>query len=347
MMLAISFFSLVSFTDLEERRASFVEETKKIEIPEYPIAFNPSIIRWQGMLLMTFRVIPDRKQSFTSYLGIVKLDENFCPVSTPQLFELRENSNIPCRAEDARLIVVKDRLIIAYSDNDQPKISKAGFRMHLAEVLYDGINFSLKDLTRLSQYEGESKDLREKNWVPFDYEGNLLLSYSLSPHKVFLPVFGSQTCDTLFTTYVPILWDFGILRGGTPAIKIGDEYLSIFHSSIPMASLQSNGQTMLHYFMGAYTFAASPPFELKRISKEPIVGKDFYNGPNPYKPYWKPGMYIFPGGILIEENTIFVAYGRQDHEIWIAKLDKQGLLDSLIDIQAMSYTEGYGEKDTP
>jgi predicted GH43/DUF377 family glycosyl hydrolase len=347
MMLAIPLFTLVSFTDLEERRDSFVEETRKIEIPEYPNAFNPSIVRWQDMLLMSFRVIPDRKQSFTSYLGIVKLDENFCPRSTPQLFELRKNSAVPCRAEDARLIVVKDRLMIAYSDNEEPKISKAGFRMYLAEVLYDGVNFSLKDIERISKYEGESKSIREKNWVAFDYEGHLLLSYSLSPHKVFLPVFGTETCDTLFTTNVPLQWKFGILRGGTPAIKIGDEYLSIFHSSISMSSLQSQGQTMLHYFMGAYTFSASPPFELKRMSKEPIVGKDFYNGPNHYKPYWKPGMYIFPAGILIEQDTIWLAYGRQDHEIWIAKLGKRGLLDSLIDIPAMPYIEGYGETDTP
>ena len=347
MMLALAFFTLLSLTDLEERRDSFVEETKKIEIPEYPNAFNPAIVRWQGMLLMSFRVIPDRKQSFTSYIGIVKLDENFCPTQTPQIFELRKNSHVPCRAEDARLIVVGDRLMIAYSDNDQVKISKPGFRMYLAEVLYDEVTFSLKDLMRLSQYEGESKDLREKNWVPFDYEGHLLLSYSLSPHKVFLPVFGTGTCDTLFTTNAHLQWDFGILRGGTPAIKIGDEYLSFFHSSIPMASLQSNGQTMLHYFMGAYTFSSSPPFELKRMSKEPIVGKDFYNGPNHYKPYWKPGMYIFPAGILIEEEKIWVTYGRQDHEIWIAKLDKRGLLESLIDIHPIPYIEGYGETDNP
>jgi len=320
------------FIDLEERRHGFVLETKKIEIPGYPIAFNPAIIRWKNMLLMTFRVIPDRKQNFTSHIGIVQLDDHFSPIGIPQLLEMRKDSKIPCRAEDARMIVIGDSLRLVYSDNTEPKISKGGFRMYIAEVFYDGINFTLDKIECLCRFEGESREVREKNWVPFNYEDTLLLSYSISPHVVFCPIFDKGECDTVAATNVPIQWNFGLLRGGTPAVKIGDEYLSFFHSSIRMASLQSNGQTMLHYFMGAYTFSASPPFGLKRISPEPIVGRDFYNGPNPYKHYWQPGMYVFPGGILVEDDFIWIAYGRQDHEAWVAKLDKKGLLESLIDI---------------
>jgi predicted GH43/DUF377 family glycosyl hydrolase len=321
-----------AFSDLEENRDDFVLETKKIEIPGYPIAFNPSIIRWKNMLLMTFRVIPDRKHNFTSYIGIVQLDDHFNPINIPQILEMRKDSTIPCRAEDARLIVIGDSLRLVYSDNTEPKISKGGFRMYLAEVIYDGINFSLENIECLCRFDGESREVREKNWVPFDYEGTLLLSYSISPHLVFCPIFGKGECDTVAMTDAPIKWDLGILRGGTPAVKIGNEYLAIFHSSVRMSSLQSNGQTMLHYFMGAYTFSTSPPFTLKRISPGPIIGKDFYNGPNPYKHYWQPGMYVFPGGIMDEGDILWIAYGRQDHEIWIAKIDKKGLLESLIDI---------------
>lgn len=88
---------------------------------------------------------------------------------------------------------------------------------------------------------------------------------------------------------------------------------------------------MQHYFMGAYTFAAQPPFELKRISPAPVIGKNFYNGPK-YKT-WKPLIVVFPGGIVEEKDHFLVAYGRQDHEIWITKIDKTGLLDSLICVQ--------------
>lgn len=331
--LAMLFLPLCSFPDLEEKRQDFVLKTKKIEIPGYPIAFNPSIIRWKGELLMTFRVIPDRKNNFISYIGIVPLDDQFSPKGQPQLLEMRKNSTAPCRAEDGRLIVVGNSLYLVYSDNEDQKISKGGFRVYLAKIVYDGLRFSLENIEKLSKFEGESPEVREKNWVPFAYKNTLLLAYSISPHKIFCPIFGKGECLTIECTNPPLQWNLGELRGGTPAIKINEkEYLSIFHSSAIMPSLHSHGQSILHYFMGAYTFSTKPPFGLKRISPEPLVGKDFYNGPNHYRHYWKPGMVVFPGGLLIEDKFIWIAYGRQDHEIWVAKLDKALLLESLIDI---------------
>ncbi len=51
--------------DFEETSRDFVLETRKIEIPGYPHAFNPSIIRWKGELLLTFRYLPPIKPYFT------------------------------------------------------------------------------------------------------------------------------------------------------------------------------------------------------------------------------------------------------------------------------------------
>src|SRR3990172_2038802 len=44
-----------SMIDLDLIDQDFILGTKKIEIPDHPFAFNPSIIRWQGHLLMSFR----------------------------------------------------------------------------------------------------------------------------------------------------------------------------------------------------------------------------------------------------------------------------------------------------
>ena len=66
-----------------------VLETKQILIHEYPWAFNPSIIRWDNNLLMSFRVIPDPKQTFTSWVGVINLNENFEPKGKPQQLQLR------------------------------------------------------------------------------------------------------------------------------------------------------------------------------------------------------------------------------------------------------------------
>jgi len=88
---------------------------------------------------------------------------------------------------------------------------------------------------------------------------------------------------------------------------------------------------MPHYFMGAYTFSNSPPFNITQISPEPIWAKNFYSGLN-YERYWGSVRVVFPCGFFTDEKFIWITYGRQDHELWIVKLDKQGLLKSLIPI---------------
>lgn len=46
--IAFKAISLESLVNLEDNAQDFVLETKRIEIPGYPNAFNPSIVRWRG-----------------------------------------------------------------------------------------------------------------------------------------------------------------------------------------------------------------------------------------------------------------------------------------------------------
>jgi|GEM_PF-681548 len=321
--------------DLEEMAQDFVLETKKIEIPGYPFAFNPSIIRWQGRLIMSFRVIDDPKASFNSWIGLIFLDDNFNPIGEPQKLIMRPaDSTVPCRAEDARFLIAGDRLWMIYSDNAEPKISRGGYRVYIATVIETDGHFSLEGIECLSRFEGENQNFREKNWVPFEYEGQLLLAYSLKPHRIFIPMAETGECWTVATTPTLVDWAWGDLRGGTPAIfdeNIG-EYLAFFHSSKNMATVHSDGAVVSHYFIGAYTFSRHPPFNITRISQEPIVGRGFYRG-TIYKPYWKPVRVVFPCGIIVEQDYIWITYGRQDHEIWITKLDKKRLLNHLTPVK--------------
>ena len=80
---------------------------------------------------------------------------------------------------------------------------------------------------------------------------------------------------------------------------------------------------MNHYLMGAYTFDANPPYALMGASPEPLVAETFYEGPM-YNT-WKPLREIFPMGIIVKNDIAWVSYGRQDHEIWVAKIDLKGL----------------------
>src|SRR5271154_2828326 len=98
-----------------------------------------------------------------------------------------------------------------------------------------------------------------------------------------------------------------------------------------MATKHSNGARIPHYVMGAYVFDANPPFEITHMSPEPIIAKNFYSGQS-YKTF-RPVRVIFPGGFIFDKEYIWIAYGRQDHEIWLVKLQKESLLKSLVTVE--------------
>lgn len=326
--------NLEAVTHLESRPQEFILSTKKISIPGYPHAFNPSIVRWNGSLLMYFRSISPHAFPHRSDLGFVWLDEKFNIRGKAHLLAQTENFEsldiISTRAEDIRLVTVGEKLYMAYNDYRHAFLPAFGrIRMHVAEVRYDGEKFTAHEIERLQAFDGENPRLREKNWTPFNYQGNLLLIYSLVPHLIFKPLFGEGACETLASTMTKIDWEWGELRGGTPALQIDEErYLSFFHSCIKMRSEVSKKMKLKHYFMGAYTFSSAPPFEILQASPEPIIGKKFYSGTR-YRSYWTPVIALFPSGFVFDENYIWISYGRQDHEAWIVKLDKQKFLDSL------------------
>lgn len=323
--------SYQSLTNLEDRAQDFVLETKRLLIPGCPGAFNPSITRWQGSLLMCFRV-RDPQTAFTNKIGFVYLDDGFNLVSAPTLLEMRGNTlSMTAQAQDARLITVGDKLYIVYS-NMERNLSNAR-RMHIAEVHIDGDDFFIENSKCLSSFDNERQDRWEKNWVPFVYNENLFLARSLFPHQIFYPIPKSSVCETVASTWGAINWDWGVLRGGTPALLDGEEYLAFFHSSKEMTTIHSKGRRITHYFMGAYTFSKHPPFSITRMSPEPIIGKGFYGGPA-YKT-WKPLRVVFPCGFVFDEHSVWIVYGKQDHEIWVVKLDKQGLLSSLAPVDLL------------
>lgn len=323
-------FQQGSFKDLEQNPNECIIDLKQVVIPGHEHAFNPSLVRWKDHYLLCFRevsgtIIHSPQSAASSTISLVWLDDDFNPISTA--YKLDFNNLRDC-TDDARILVVGDELQIIYSDNIEEVITDSGFRMWTAKIEVNEDSFRVYDQEKLTYFDGEQEFRREKNWTPFDYQSFLCLSYSLSPHKVFLPVKGTECCYTLSEHNQSLEWKWGEIRGGTPAILVNGHYLTFFHSCMDMQSLHSQGKSSLHYFMGAALFASSPPFEILKISKKPLVAKGFYSGEN-YIPYWKPVNAIFPCGIWEEKKTLIVSYGRQDHELWIARFDTKSLIESL------------------
>lgn len=109
-------------------------------------------------------------------------------------------------------------------------------------------------------------------------------------------------CETIASTQGNIDWDWGILRGGSPALEVDGQYLAFFHSPKEMVTANSRGEKSLHYFMGAYTFSLEPPFAIEKMSLEPIIAKGFYKHTG-FKPYWHPVRAIFPVVIFSMATT--------------------------------------------
>ncbi len=322
--------SSADYVDLEKDPQDFILDVKKIEIESCHGAFNPSIIRWNDSLLFSFR-IRDPITNSTFNVGLTFLDEQFNPIGKNYTIQMRlPKRQYPSKVQDPRLIIHQGNLLMVYSNIlDEAKETR---RMYVAQVHFDGSDFYVDSTEYLENYPCGNPLRWEKNWVPFIYEDTLLLAYSLVPHHILRPIWGTGQCITEASSIGMLQWSWGVLRGGTQAFLVDGEYLSFFHSSINMASVHSEGKVMQHYFMGAYTFSPKPPFGITRISKEPIVGKKFYVGPA--HKTWKPLRVVFPGGFVFDEKHIWVVYGRQDHELWVAKLDKKGLLNSLIPVSS-------------
>ncbi len=315
--------------DLEKNTQDFVLETKQIIIPDFPGAFNASIVRWDDKLLMCFRV-RNADSISTFEFGLVWLDTNFNPITKAQILEIHNNSSTHAKNQDARLIVIDQKLYIIYSNfiTFEELTSRRMFIAELEQKTESGEEkFFINNPVCLHPFE-EPRQRWEKNWVPFNYNNSLLVAYSLAPHHILRPSLDTGSCSIESTAYSLINWEWGELRGGSPALLDGDKYIAFFHSSTYLSSLQSDGKKMQHYFMGAYTFSAKPPFEITSISPEPIIGKNFYNGPA-YST-WKPLRVVFPMGCIIDEDYFWVTYGRQDFEIWVAKIDKKKLYASLV-----------------
>jgi predicted GH43/DUF377 family glycosyl hydrolase len=316
-----------SLIDLEERSQDFVLETKRIHIQGHPYAFNPSIIRWKGSLLLSFRTYSVKNGS-THQIGLVWLDDSFNPVGEPKLLEAPPDSYCLSKRQDPRLIQVGESLYMIYNNQLRIPEEREIRRLFVAEVFYDGFRFYTDHSICLTHFDNQHEMRTEKNWVPFNYQEELRLSYSLSPHIVLKPDLLQGSCETISQAWTPKIWNWGTLRGGTPALLENGEYLAFFHSSINLPTEHSNGKVIIHYFMGAYTFSAEPPFTITKISSSPIISPGFYKGAS-YKT-WRPLRVVFPMGFISDERYIWLSYGRQDHEVWIAKLDKKKLFESLI-----------------
>ena len=307
--------------------SEIIMRSKQIFLPDCPDAYNPSLLQIDDKFLLIFRYTPNQAIDWISCIGAVWLDDQFDPVSKPQLLTTRcSYSRTESQSEDPRVFFYRGRIFIIFNDNINivnPSVIERR-DMYIVELFMLGERFSLSSSLKLVHQEKYNTQWWQKNWAPFEWNDKLFFIYSIRPHRIISPNLMDGQCYFSYETTADIRWNWGELRGSSPPLDLGDgEYLSFFHSAIGALSDVSLGVERWHYFMGAYTFSSEPPFQVTKIIPFPLIAPGFYTVSDSFK------RVIFPGGCIMSDAHIYVTYGKDDREMWVATLDKKALLENL------------------
>lgn len=312
-----------SFLHLPGKRQTIVMPNR------WEVATNPGVIKWGEEYLMVYRA---ESISFWDYvlkhltfnrnkrLGLRKLDSELRPLqkvtyleeSAPGISKKKQSPN------DPRLIEYGGRVWAFYNDRVYLEHERKYVRqMYLCEVFEDGfgvpkhLTFPQKDLFT---DKGQKLAQVEKNWTPFVHGEDLYLIYLLEPFVVLKVDVESGLCKLIQENASQKVWDFGLVRGGTPCIRDNDHYLGFFHAPYPGTCLGHSHSNI--YVMGAYWFSGEPPFTLEKASQYPLCGEDFYTGLR---------KLIFPTALIDEGEYIRIFYGKDDKSIESWKVSKKVL----------------------
>ncbi len=303
---------------------------KSIDIRSVTAPYNPGLIKSASGYDLFFRydVINPRLEyaPFSSRIGVVPLNHQFEQGD-------KEFKRIDLQteyADDPRVLLIGDQLYLFCNllNESNPKC-----RFMCAANL-DQSSYAVNYSTILDM----NLKWVEKNWSPFEYIGedqkaHLLLEYQITPRKV-LELPNPQVNEIKNVTlpsesaYFSLPWSekWGEIRGGTPAVRIDDEYLGFFHSFF------IDDNKLVWYVMGAYTFNAHPPFNITGISKYPILFKEIYE--TPFMNTASVGKrVVFPSGFVIEKQKgrelIHLACGENDCGVKIVTIDKDKLIKNM------------------
>lgn len=319
-LLASTLSEIDSFFE-QRLSGSAIVQSRQIKIPGYPHAYNPSLIPYKQGYLLSFRytsgfpetVNGHRKDA--SFIGIAKLDKKF-KVSEKSIHLLHiqsYSSKLSLTTEDGRLVKVEDRIFLFF--NDLPPNQSKGFAMYFTELEEENGIFVLKEPAKLLNYPGAISI--EKNWSPFFSEGQLYVIYSDQPRIILEVNIETGDCRQIPGGTPDWKWNLGQIRGGTPAYLVDGAFLTFFHSSFP-ANI-SKGRA---YAMGAYLFDRYPPFSVRAVTPNPLGNLSDYTDDNSFK-------VIFPSGMVVNDDSILIAWGKGDRQIWITTFDKKKLFSSL------------------
>jgi hypothetical protein len=100
----------------------------------------------------------------------------------------------------------------------------------------------------------------QKNWMPFEFEGQLYLEHSVIPHRILSADIVTGQCIESQFTDCPFDLDKSMLHGGAPPLRLGQHFLGV-------ANYQDLYWFMDRYYSAVfYLFEARAPFRIRKIT---------------------------------------------------------------------------------
>lgn len=288
--------------------------------PENVFQYNPSFVVTDAgeMLLAT------RCEQFTSWapirrsntLVIWNLDQNK-RASEPRQLQF-QTGVAGHNYEDPRLLW-NDGLWVSYYHY---QIRRELAHQELAQVAGNSLTHIYHPVYGKNVANMGAQTWHEKNWVWFIHEGELCCVYLIAPeHTVFK--YDGQSVTDKWITASKLPWAMGQARGGSPPVRVGDEYFCFFHSSLPWEGHPPQNR----YYMGAYAFKAGSPFQITRMSRLPLLtGSEA----DPMRRYSPP--CVFPGGAALDGDDWFVVLGVNDCACAWISIPREELLKTMEEV---------------
>lgn len=329
-----------SHPDCYAQNQGFCRRVHKIVLPEFPKAYNPSLVPSEDGYTLFFRfdeyaphLQKNNRFNFMTYVGCVELNRAFEPITNVQVLDLKSSY-----AEDPRCILFENKLVLFYNDIDRKDPTNRKMKMAILET-------KTKKVLEIVDLPGGKKKV-EKNWTPFILEKEdqkrLFFVYDLSLFRVY--ELKKRDSEWEIEPFSPpsveyqekVEWEkkFGLMRGGAPFIVVDGEFFCFYHSSFyEKKPFWEKIAKTCFYHMGLMTFCKKTLLP-KAILPYPI----FYEGAfeTPRRERFNKWV-IYPTGAVYnpEEKKILVSLGENDQAMLVLEFDKEIFTKKLVQLDKL------------
>lgn len=274
-------------------------------------SYNPSIIRHQGRLLLSYR--HHDREDWRTNLGIAELSGSFSvglvkPIKPPD--ELKDNS-----FEDGRFFIHRNALWISFTVSQWPATE---FRSIVAiSTLTETPTHWEMSKPTIPHYGRNDFTAIEKNFIFISRGATLWCIYRvIGNDQIVLQLDGARVEEVFKAKALP--WPKAEIHGGAICEGPNGNLYHFFNSHTSHKDRQLD-----RYFVGCAELSGLAPFDMLRISSTPIltgVEGACLDGNPRYK-----NNVVFVCGAIYENGQFLISHGFNDAQCRIARFSEAQL----------------------